>query len=325
MKRAHIALLACAAALPITTTYADTFGTGANTFAIDFVTIGNPGNGDDRAFDNTVNTTDPNDDEFASPYGGVAYSYRMGVYEVSQDLIDKATAVGMSNVTAGAWTGSRPATDMTWYEAAAFVNWLNTSTGHQAAYKLTYSGEWTMSLWTSGEAWQLGGQNLFRHKDAYYFLPSEDEWYKAAYHKNDGATANYWDFPTGSNTRPTWVASGTAAGTAVLATSSPAPVNSAGGLGPYGTMGQSGNAYEWIESAVDGLNNSPSEIRSIRGGIWTLDDYYCRASYRVDTIGPQASYPEFGLRVAAVIPEPSSALLLAASGFTLLLQRRARP
>lgn len=28
--------------------------------------------------------------------------------------------------------------------------------------------------------------NLYRHKKAVYFLPSDDEWDKAAYHKNDG-------------------------------------------------------------------------------------------------------------------------------------------
>jgi hypothetical protein len=43
-----------------------------------------------------------------------------------------------------------------------------------------------LTLWSSAQAWQVGGQNLYRHKDAYYFLPSEDEWYKAAFHKNDG-------------------------------------------------------------------------------------------------------------------------------------------
>ena len=51
-------------------------------------------------------------------------------------------------------------------------------------------------MWNSTEAWQVGGQNLYRHKDAYYFLASEDEWYKAAFHKNDGVMANYWLYAT---------------------------------------------------------------------------------------------------------------------------------
>ncbi len=99
---------------------ADTFGTSGNEFTIDFVNIGN-------AADTTT-------------YGAVPYVYRVGTCEITQDAITKATASGMSNVTAGAWTGSQPAGSISWYEAAAFVNWLNTSTGNQAAYDLTFSG-----------------------------------------------------------------------------------------------------------------------------------------------------------------------------------------
>ncbi len=36
-------------------------------------------------------------------------------------------------------------------------------------------------------------------------LPSEDEWYKAAYHYNDGVTGNYYDYPTSSDSVPGYV------------------------------------------------------------------------------------------------------------------------
>ena len=51
-----------------------------------------------------------------------------------------------------------------------------------------------------------GGSNPYRHKSAFYFLPSADEWFKAAYHQNDGVTANYWDYPTADNAVPVAVA-----------------------------------------------------------------------------------------------------------------------
>lgn len=223
---------------------ADTFGSGANTFSLDFVTVGNPGNSNDAGAGGS---------SFSSPYGGVDYVYRISTYAISQNNIDTATAAGLTNVTAGPHTGDRPAASISWYEAAAFVNWLNTSRGHQAAYDLTFDSGWSMTLWSTTDAWRLGGENLFRHKDAFYFLPSEDEWYKAAYHQNDGVTANYWDYATGSNTAPTPVASGTDSGTAVYdGQSGPADVNLSGGLSPYGTMGQNGNVWEWSESAFDG-------------------------------------------------------------------------
>ena len=295
---------------------ADTFGSGADTFTIDFVNIGNLGNADDSGAGGGA---------YFSPYGGVAYTYRMGVTEVPQDWITKATASGLANVTAGAFGDNRPAADMTWYEAAAFVNWLNTSTGYQAAYDLTFTGSWSMTLWSSAQAWQAGGENLYRHKDAYYFLPSEDEWYKSAYQQNDGVTANYWDYATGSNTIPTQeLTGGTLAGSAVYdgtaagTPASPADVNLAGGLSAYLTMGQNGNVYEWQESAFDGSNSSSSEDRAIRGGRWNTFE----ANLRIrDTNGPSLSESGLGFRVASV-PEPSAAVLITSCSLIWLFKRR---
>ena len=39
-------------------------------------------------------------------------------------------------------------------------------------------------------------------------LPTEDEWYKAAFHKNDGDTGNYFDYATSSDTLPGYIADG---------------------------------------------------------------------------------------------------------------------
>lgn len=291
--------------------HADNFGTTGNEFTIEFVDIGNAGNADDAG---------AGGGSTFSPYGGVSYHFRMGAYEISQDAITKATTSGLSGVVAGAWTGSQPAGSMTWYEAAAFVNWLNTSTGHQAAYQLT--GVTGLTLWTSGEAWQLDGENLYRHKDAFYFLPSEDEWYKAAYHQNVGVTANYWDYTTASNTLPTSVASGTGAGTAVYNKTASADVNNDGGLSAYGTMGQGGNVWEWQESALVAPNDNPSELRAYRGGGYDNTGGFLRADYRGNGV-PTTSFGEIGFRVASV-PEPSTTGLLIGTGLLWLLRRQGR-
>jgi formylglycine-generating enzyme len=292
----------------------DSFGTPGNQFNIDFAFVGNAGNGSDAG---------AGGGSYSSPYGSVSYNYRIGLTEVSQDWITKATNSGMTNVSAGAWTGSQPAANMTWYEAAAFVNWLNTSTGHQAAYDLTWTGSaWTMNLWNSTEAWQAGGQNLYRHKDAYYFLPSEDEWYKAAYHKNDGATANYWDYATGSNTAPAAVVSGTLSGTAVYdaASVTPVAVNNNGGTSPYGTIGQNGNVFEWAESAFTSPNDSTGEPRVFRGGDWESGEQGLRSSERFFS-DPSSEFDSVGFRVAS-IPEPTAAMLMIGSGLVWIGRRR---
>lgn len=308
-----------ALALIVSPADADSFGTTGNQFTIDFVNIGNAGNPNDAALDNTY-------PDYSSPYGGVGYDYRMGTYEISQDAITKATASGLANVVAGAHTAAKPAANMTWYEAAAFVNWLNTSTGHQMAYDLTFSGSWSMTLWSSAQAWQLDGQNLYRHKDAYYFLPSENEWYKAAYHKNDGVTANYWDYATGSNDAPTGVGGGTGAGTAVYdgQSAGPASVNNCGGLSAYGTMGQNGNVFDLLESAVSAPNDSPTEIRTRRGGPWVnYSESSLRSSIRYG-FGPTDSSVDTGFRVASVAPEPSSLALLGVAAVGLASRRMSR-
>ncbi len=318
---------ACFAAFTLTQGFAqiitttDTFGSGANTFTIDFVNIGNPGNAAD-----------------ATGYGAVAYEYRVGKFEVSLDQVNRAEASGLSNVNAWdgteapgspAWTLSQPGAFPVWYHAAAFVNWLNTSKGYQAAYNLSVGGgdQFSMALWTSAEAWQLGGTNLYRHKNAFYFLPSENEWYKAAYY--NPAESNYYIYPTGSDSAPTAVASGTEAGTAVFDqpfNPGPAEVTAAGGLSPYETMAQGGNLGEWMETAFDGSNDSPTESRVTRGGFWAVG-----APDGGDSLGSTFRYGSgtlvtgpVGFRVASV-PEPSTyALLLMTGAGALWLARRRR-
>jgi formylglycine-generating enzyme len=289
------AALVCAAFALVTqmSAQSDTFGSGANTFDIPFVNIGNTGNAADT-----------------TGYGAVPYEYRASTHEISQDAITKATASGMANVTAGRWTGSQPAANISWYEAAAFVNWLNTSTGKTAAYNLTFSGSWSMNLWSSGQAWTAGGENLYRNKDAFYFLPSENEWYKAAYYNPAGS--NYFLYQTASSSVPTAVASGTNAGSAVYnsVASFPAVVDSAGGLSPYGTMGQGGNVWEW------------NEVAAPRGGSWGNTEDTLRSSFPSNPSDPSAEESFLGFRVASV-PEPSTyALLLMAGAGWLLWKRR---
>ena len=43
---------------------------------------------------------------------------------------------------------------------------------------------------------------VIRKPGALAFLPSEDEWYKAAYYKGGGTNAGYWDYPTQSDNAP---------------------------------------------------------------------------------------------------------------------------
>jgi len=100
--------------------------------------------------------------------------------------------------------------------------------------------EWDhLTVWMPGDA-GYNPDNPYRNSLATYVLPSDDEWYKTAYYSPDGV---YYDYPTGSDTAPTPVAGGTDPGTAVYLqdlSQGPADIDNAGGLSPYGTMGQGG-------------------------------------------------------------------------------------
>ena len=239
-----------------------TFGTGVNSFDMTFVNIGDPGNRPDSA-----RSLHPPD------RGSVAYLYEIGKYEVSEGMINRFNASQNHKIVHDTRGPNKPATSVSWYEAAHFVNWLNTSQGHQPAYKfrrirekcLTFPAfkdcgvSYQLSAWNPKDAWQEGGENLFRHKDAQYWLPSYDEWYKAAYY--DLESGKYFRYPTRDGSQPTAVASGVAPNTAVLMQSmdsgTPADITKAGGLNQNGIMALCGNADEWIDEITD-PNGTPN-------------------------------------------------------------------
>jgi hypothetical protein len=274
--------------------WADTFGSGANSFTIDLVTIGNPGNG--------VYSV-------SNPAGSVPYEYRIGKYEIPEDAINKANVIGGLGITIDSRGPNEPATSVTWYEAAKFVNWLNTSTGHAPAYKFVGGN---FQLWQPMDA-GYNPHNLFRNKLAKYVLPSLDEWFKAAYY--DPAAGHYWDYPTGSNNIPDgidFVGDPTFDAVFYDGGLNPGPndITDAGILSPNGTVGEGGNVAEWNETAFDRQNNDTAEQRGSPGGAWVSSSTLLAAWNTGTGTTPQFESDRLGFRVASV-PEPSSVTLVA--------------
>lgn len=148
---------------------ADTITHGSTTITMDFVNIGNAGN----AADDTT-------------YGAVGYDYRIGKYEVTADQWKAVVAADPNVGNAPSWAGSQPAGGISWNEAARFCNWLTTGDAN--------SGVYNTSTWAIMDH-QLAAQTFGRA----YFLPTQDEWYKAAYYdpnKNGPGNGGYWDYPT---------------------------------------------------------------------------------------------------------------------------------
>ncbi len=308
------AAVLCALVLPASASEATvSFGSGLNQFSMTFVPIGSPGNAPDT-------TGNPN------PAGAVGYVYNLGKFEVSEDMITKFNASQSLTITKQTRGPNKPATGVSWNEAARFVNWLNTSTGGLPAYKFTTGGvNDNIALWTPADTLDYDAANVFRSKRATYVLPTSNEWYKAAYF--NPATSTYSDFPNGLNTPPTAVASGTAANTAVysqLSATGPADITKAGGLSPFGVMGLGGNIWEMEETEYDLVNDSASSGRGLRGSLWDDGPLNMSSSKRF-ILNPVSQPDATGFRVASVtpVPEPSTYAVVL-TGLTVLRWTRWR-
>jgi formylglycine-generating enzyme len=334
----------------------------ATAITIDTVPVGNPGNAPDQNFFGQ------------GQFGAVAYSYRIGKTEVTVGQYtaflnavaatdtyglyntQMATIPWIAGISQSGASGSysysvigsanKPIAEISWGDAARFCNWLNNGqpSGGQVA-GTTEDGAYTLNGAVSVAALSA----VTRNAGAKWFLPTENEWYKAAYHKNNGPTSDYWTYPTGTNSEPNsdqppgdpsiqtnvanfvrddGLANGYNDGYAVTgSTSSSGMQNYLTDVGaytsapsPYGTFDQGGNLYEWNETFF-----SDNSFRGFRGGSWKDFDggsQALRSSRRVS--GSQTFHFYWvGFRVASVIPEPTSLCLavLALAG-ALLIQRR---
>jgi formylglycine-generating enzyme required for sulfatase activity len=216
---------------------------------------------------------------------------------------------------------------VSWYDAIRFANWLNNGQGtgstEVGAYTLK-TGVFTIN-------------SINRNPGAIWFLPNEDEWYKAAYYQpaaKGGDADDYWLYPTASNSAPTLAQAVDAAGPTRGDIANPGVnianylltadwngqngnITTAGSAGSssqsfYGTSDQAGNVHEWNETRID------SFFRGVRGGGWNSFAYFGESTYRWHGT-PTGGSSTVGFRVATIlVPEPST-LLLAASGLTALV------
>lgn len=217
---------------------------------------------------------------------------------------------------------TRPVNYVSWADAARFSNWLHNGqpTGSQDL-GTTEDGAYFLN----GAMIRSELLIIKRKSCATWAIPSDDEWYKSAYHKNDGATGNYFGYPTSADSPPskdlvdpdpgnsaTYYNGGYTIGSPYYRTEVGAHENS---VSPYGTYDQGGNVWEWNESIVH------DAFFGMRGGSYAYSyssaDFYLHASYRGFN-DPTRDGNAIGFRVA-LIPEPGTVVLLLGAG---MLRRR---
>jgi formylglycine-generating enzyme required for sulfatase activity len=293
---------------------------------------------------NTVPVGDSGNANDDTGAGGVTYDYRIGKTEVTNAqyaaFLNAVATVGdphglyntsMGNdsspaaggiLRAGSGTGgdpyvytirgdraNRPVNYVNFWDACRFTNWLHNGqpTGGQT------------SATTEDGAYFLNGvtvptnTSVSRKAGWKYAVPTESEWYKAAYYV--GFSGSYYDYATRSNTVPTaqappgtnssngsanYYSEGlvdTTYGTTVVGSYTTKPSDSA-----YGTFDQTGNVWEWNEDIFSKVGTD--DARGMRGGGYgTGNTNVLSANFQHKYVTTDEE-PDVGFRVSQSLAEP---------------------
>ena len=310
-------------------------GSFANAGLIEWVTVGDPGNSADTA---------------PAGYGAVADSYRIMKYEFTNqqytDFLNSVDSSGsnpysiynsdMGNDARGGISftsgnasgrkyairtnmGDKPVNYVSWFDAARVSNWLMNGATSSSSTEI---GAYTL---VSG---QTSGTAPAVNSGAKFYVPTEDQWYKAAYYQGGGTSAGYWDYATQSNIPPATVTAGlTGIGSAgstgnfanYLAAAdwnsqdgNVTTVGTNGGPSAYGAFDMTGNVFEWND--LTGAAGS----RGQRGGNYRGTTASLSSSFS-NTLGASIESNHFGFRLASPVGGPSDVPEIDPNGVTAAL------
>lgn len=277
----------------------------------DWITIGELGNSADRT----------------TGHGAVNYEYQIskhlitiGEYTIFLNASAKSDPYGLYNEsmetdlniagiarhgTPGEYTYSvigsanRPISYVSWFDAARFVNWIENGQGDGS----TETGVYELNGATSGI--------YHASEDATHRIPTQDEWYKAAYYDptlgNENDANNYHLYTTRSDIQP-GNEIGNSQNQANYRTKDFSTTPGSNTYSPsqnyltdvgsftasasyFGTLDQGGNLTEWTDTIIDQYS------RCQRGGSWLSDASDLMATnYRHSS--PMGYGSDFGFRIS---------------------------
>ena len=280
------------------------FAVPATAVTFDWVTVGNPANACET--------------QAQGCFGGVAETYVIAKHEVTNAQyaeflnakaasdpfalysVNMSAGVGGITRSGSSWSFTysvkpgredMPVNWVSFYDALRFVNWLSNGQG---------SGDRETGAYTllGGRPEPSNGTRVTRNPGATVFLPSGNEWYKAAYY--DASSASYFDYPAGSGAQTICAAPAMTRNRANCDNAVSDVTNVAsypGSASPYGTFDQGGNVAEWTETSFHG-----GAFRELRGGSLFNNALTLAASSRRSG-SPNLESNAWGFRVAR-IPEP---------------------
>jgi formylglycine-generating enzyme required for sulfatase activity len=283
---------------------------------IEWVVVGDPGNPPDttghgavaRPFEITKHEITVG--QWAAFLSAVAARDPHGLFHGAQGVVREGDAAAY-RYTPTPGRERHPVMHVSFLDAMRFANWLHHVDG---APNAASSVEAVLMTETGAYPIADGGGLAARSPEARVWVPSEDEWYKAAYYQSadaGGPPGGYWRYPTRSDEPPRLGMPGDTAPRLAnfLADTTPQPngnvlrgygdvfpVGSFPGSGsPYGTLDQAGNAWEWIEVVVFDMQ------RGMRGGNMCGSHEKLLKTVRTSA-SPTRRYPDTGFRLARAMP-----------------------
>ena len=262
------------------------------------VTVGNPGNSADT-----------------TGFGAVSYTYQIGKYDVTiaqysafLNAVAKADPNGLYNnnmaidlniagisrsgvsgsyvysvMNNGGDSSNKPIAYVSWFNAARFANWMaNGQPVGLQSVGTTEDGAYNLINAANGMAVPKNTCNPNTGGAVAYWIPTENEWYKAAHYSptiNNTGSPGYYLYATQSNSAP-----GNTIGNAANQMNVILGVNFSvtqiatlsatqnyltnvgaftGSASYYGTYDQNGNLYQWND-----LDGTASAYRGVRGSMW---------------------------------------------------------
>jgi formylglycine-generating enzyme required for sulfatase activity len=321
------------------------FGSIASAEAIQWVTVGDPNNAADTTnrgavsdsfqimkyeFTNQQYTNFLNSVDAGGINPNSVYNVDMG-NDIRGGISFTSGAASGSKYAVKSNMGDKPVNYVSWFDAARVANWYQNGATSSSS---TETGAYTL---VGG---QTNGTAPARNNGATFYIPTEDQWYKAAYYKGGGTNAGYWDYATRSDEAPTAVTAGltgigSAGSTGNFANylddanwndrgGNVTTVGTNGVSSAYGAFDMNGNITEWND--LTGL--VAGERRGLRGGFWgSFSENSLRSSFNQDTPASDEN-DVYGFRLASpvAVPEPSTYAMalagLACGGYSVLRRRK---